>query len=103
MTEIDVYQKFLENAAAYFGSRPTGGEDRAHWSNVFNAQNCREIAAALSAQASRVAELEGALERIGSQAICYGMTADESELRDWLKNISDIAESAIGREDGNQS
>ena len=36
---------FLEKAAAYFEGRPTGGEDRAHWANVYNATNCREIAA----------------------------------------------------------
>lgn len=35
---------FLETAARYFESRPTGGEDQAHWANVYNAQNCRQIA-----------------------------------------------------------
>jgi hypothetical protein len=36
--------KFLEEAAHYFENRPTGGEDKAYWSNVYNAENCRKIA-----------------------------------------------------------
>jgi hypothetical protein len=36
--------EFLHEAARYFEKRPTGGEDRAHWSNVMNAKNCRDIA-----------------------------------------------------------
>lgn len=36
---------FLEEAARYFRKRPTKGEDRAHWSNVYNAENCEKIAA----------------------------------------------------------
>ena len=39
---------FLQEAARYFDARPTGGEDKAHWSNVYNANNCREIALMLS-------------------------------------------------------
>jgi hypothetical protein len=35
---------WLHEAAAYFERRPTGGEDAAHWSNVYNAENCRRIA-----------------------------------------------------------
>ncbi len=38
---------FLDQAARYFEKRPTQGEDSAHWSNVYNAENCRRIAAAL--------------------------------------------------------
>jgi len=40
---------FLEEAARYFESRPTNGEDSAHWSNVYNSENCRKIAATLRA------------------------------------------------------
>lgn len=36
--------KFLEESASYFENRDTGGEDKAHWSNVYNAENCRKIA-----------------------------------------------------------
>ena len=35
---------FLEEAARYFENRPTHGEDRAYWANVYNAENCRRIA-----------------------------------------------------------
>lgn len=38
---------FLDEAARYFEKRPTGGEDMAHWANVFNAENCRVSAAAI--------------------------------------------------------
>lgn len=36
-----------------------------------------------------------ALEKIGSQAVCYGMAAEEAELRDWLQFISETAEAAL--------
>lgn len=36
---------FLDEAARYFETRSTGDEDRAYWSNVYNAKNCRDIAA----------------------------------------------------------
>lgn len=39
---------FLDEAARYFEKRPTNGEDGAHWSNVYNAKNCREISAMIS-------------------------------------------------------
>lgn len=49
MTESkDTDSKFLLEAARYFESRPTNGEDKAHWSNVYNAENCRRIAASLT-------------------------------------------------------
>lgn len=41
--------KFLNDAARYYETRPTGGEDKAHWSNVYNAKNCRNIAAMFGA------------------------------------------------------
>ena len=34
---------FLEEAARYFSKRPTLGEDRAYWANVFNSENCLKI------------------------------------------------------------
>lgn len=43
--------KFLEDSARYFERRPTNGEDRAHWANVYNAQNCRNIAALITTMA----------------------------------------------------
>lgn len=35
--------RFLEECAKYFETRPTGGEDRAYWANVFNAERCRNV------------------------------------------------------------
>jgi hypothetical protein len=40
---------FLNEAARYFERRPTKGEDAAHWSNTYNADNCRKIAAMITA------------------------------------------------------
>lgn len=39
--------EWLEEAARYFDRLPTNGEDRAHWSNSYNAENARKIAAIL--------------------------------------------------------
>ncbi len=56
---------FLLEAAGYFERRPTNGEDRAHWSNVYNAENCRKIALMLAdrpvttTEAERIAVMEG--------------------------------------------
>lgn len=35
---------WLREAARYFAARPTGGEDRAHWANVYNAENATRLA-----------------------------------------------------------
>lgn len=40
---------WLTAAAVYFANRPTHGEDRAHWSNVYNAENARKLANRLNA------------------------------------------------------
>jgi hypothetical protein len=47
--------------------------------------------------ADTIEALVEALSAIASQAICYGMSADETELRDWLKFISETAETALFR------
>jgi hypothetical protein len=52
---------FLTEAARYFETRPTGGEDAAHWSNVFNAKNCRKAADTLERQAAEIERLREAL------------------------------------------
>ena len=58
-------QKFLEEAAKYFESRHTNGEDRAHWSNVYNAENCRKIASCLDG-------FQPALDALAEAVACYG-------------------------------
>lgn len=50
---IEQAKKFLEETAKYFDSRDTKGEDRAHWANVYNAENCRKIIALLEEQEIR--------------------------------------------------
>lgn len=35
---------FLRETARYFERRETNGEDKAHWANVYNADNCRQAA-----------------------------------------------------------
>lgn len=35
--------RFLNEASEYFEHRPTNGEDRAYWANVYNAENCRKV------------------------------------------------------------
>jgi hypothetical protein len=52
---------FLTEAARYFETRPTGGEDAAHWSNVFNAKNCRKAADTLKRQAAEIERLREGL------------------------------------------
>jgi hypothetical protein len=34
---------FLTEAAKYFEKRPTNGEDKAYWANVYNAENCHKV------------------------------------------------------------
>lgn len=46
--DTETATKFLLEAAKYFEGRPTNGEDKAHWANTYNAENCRKIAAMLS-------------------------------------------------------
>lgn len=55
-------EAFLTEAARYFEKRPTGGEDMAHWANVYNAENCRKAAAFAREQGERIAELEKAIK-----------------------------------------
>ena len=39
---------WLREAASYFANRPTGGEDAAHWANVYNAESANKLADRLS-------------------------------------------------------
>lgn len=42
--KLNLHIKFLEEAARHFERLPTNGEDKAHWANIYNAKNCRDIA-----------------------------------------------------------
>ena len=59
---VGASKAFLTEAARYFEARPTGGEDAAHWSNVFNAKNCREAADMIERLS---AEREGLAKALG--------------------------------------
>lgn len=50
---------FLGEAALYFGTRSTNGEDKAHWANVYNAANCQKIAALIERITRATQESEG--------------------------------------------
>lgn len=54
----DAATAWLKDAAEYFAKRDTRGEDRAHWSNVYNAENCLKIATTIKALLARLGELE---------------------------------------------
>ena len=63
MTEDDrKLVEFFKGAARYFRRRPTGGEDAAHWANVYNAQKCDKAAA-------RITELSEQLEAKDDRAL----------------------------------
>lgn len=50
--------KFLSEAAVYFQNRPINGEDRAYWSNVYNAANCKRIIDSITNLLDRIEDLE---------------------------------------------
>ena len=50
-----------------------------------------------------VRDVVEALRDIAGLACCYGMRADEEELRSWVRDISDMAESAIAKIEGGAS
>jgi hypothetical protein len=50
--------EFLEEASRYFEKRPTHGEDKAYWSNVYNAENCLGIVKLIEAKDSQIRTLE---------------------------------------------
>jgi len=64
---VDPDAEFLREAARYFLKRPTGGEDEAHWSNVFNAENCERIATRLEDLKDNLSQIEKRLARIAEK------------------------------------
>ena len=67
--EREAHLTFLEETASYFINRSTGGEDRAHWANVYNAENCRKIA-------SEIQRLRGEVERLRGMVSSYACECD---------------------------
>lgn len=56
---------WLREAARYFSARDTKGEDRAHWANVYNAENARKLADRLAELSSNPCQLEAPAEGAG--------------------------------------
>lgn len=52
--EVDSAINFLEEVAKYFENRPTNGEDQTFWSNVYNSENCRNIAKLIKQQETEI-------------------------------------------------
>ena len=85
---------FLREAAHYFETRDTLGEDMAFWANHQNAENCRKTADALESQPAELTRLR---ER---NAELDGIVADyEQALESKRKNTRDL-DIAMHGEDG---
>ena len=63
LAAIEKRPDFLQEAARYFRKRPTGGEDRAHWANVYNAENCEKMAVEFRALLDEVTALRHDITR----------------------------------------
>lgn len=54
--------EFLREAAKYFANRPTNGEDRAYWANVYNSEKCIKSADEIEQLRNQVAEQQAEIE-----------------------------------------
>lgn len=89
---------FLNEAARYFESRPTGGEDRAYWANVFNAEKCRKAATALDSLSQEVERLKANREVLvlgnpDLQDTIERLTKELEEANELLANIREALRS----------
>ena len=62
LAEMQPRLEFLLETARYFRKRPTGGEDRAHWANIYNAENCEKAAKEFRALIDEVERLRRNLQ-----------------------------------------
>lgn len=60
-SDLDTLVEFQNEAARYFESCPVGDEDRAHWANVYNAENCRKTATAITSLRNQLAEAKAVI------------------------------------------
>lgn len=89
---VGASKAFLTEAARYFETRPTGGEDAAHWSNVFNAKNCREAATLIERLSAEREGLREALTEIaGKGALNYDVGIYATEYQDGYGEGYDMA------------
>ncbi len=88
---------WLREAARYFSNRPTGGEDAAHWANVYNAENANKLAARLGEMMGGAKE--NGKERVARAIYTHGMMFDcpaYDELQpEQQADFEDMAEVAI--------
>ena len=54
--------EFLREAANYFANRPTNGEDRAYWANVYNSEKCIRAADEIEGLKIIIKDLERRLD-----------------------------------------
>ena len=54
--------EFLREAANYFANRPTNGEDRAYWANVYNSEKCIKAADEIEQLRNHVAVQQAEIE-----------------------------------------
>lgn len=69
ITAVDAV-KFLQEAQRYFANRDTKGEDKAHWANVYNAENCGKIVTAIT-RLAKAAEAGAALAAAIENAVMF--------------------------------
>jgi len=78
---------WLEGAAAYFEKRPTNGEDRAHWANIFNAENCR-------AAAAEITRLRAEVERLSKPDMFWFWQDPEYACEGWQEALEETGSMA---------
>lgn len=89
---------WLQAAATYFEKRPTNGEDRAHWANVFNAENCRAAAAEITRLRAENAWMREALEE--AETFIDGLRQDlfSRRVADWYPEGAHNAAEAMSED-----
>jgi hypothetical protein len=84
---------FLKEAAKYFSARDTGGEDRAHWANVYNAENCLRAAVTFTSAQAEIERLTKELDEAKRLALKHHSRAVEYEAAAYgWKSRADAAE-----------
>lgn len=76
MSDVSPIMKWLDELARYFENRDTGGEDRAHWANVYNSENALKVKAALAASEAEVSRLREALRPFAEITPSSGVAPD---------------------------
>lgn len=56
---------WLKSCGEYFHYKDAGGEDRAHWANVYNAESCLKIAATIASRDAEIAALRAPVKSTG--------------------------------------